>query len=214
MSMDRRSFLISLALIPPAVYWSTSVLADGSVSDAFMQVSRIITGADNLTPGAAARIEGLLSERHPGFAAHLATLYTALAASPSREAGLSVLTGNDLDTALIIAKPWYLGYVGTPSGRILKDDAEFATFLDMQAYAKTDSIIPAQSYPPGPAGWWQDTPRGVDASDLPEGATTWAYQPLKTYTIAAPDPAWRAYAAGHFDSIEAARASLGKGAEQ
>jgi hypothetical protein len=83
-----------------------------------------------------------------------------LAASTSREAGLSALSGTDLDTALIIAKPWYLGYVGTPSGRILEDDAAFATFLEMQAYAKTGGIIPAQSYPPGPAGWWRDATRG------------------------------------------------------
>ena len=84
----------------------------------------------------------------------------------------------------------------------------------MQAYAKTGGIIPAQSYPPGPAGWWRDTPRGVDASDLPEGATTWAYQPLKHYTIAAPDPAWHAYAEGRFDSIDAARAALGQEARK
>ncbi|WP_278937585.1 MULTISPECIES: sugar dehydrogenase complex small subunit [Pseudomonas] len=214
MSMDRRSFLVSLALIPPALYWSSALLAAGSASDAFREVSRIITGADNLTPGAAARIEALLTERHAGFAAHLAALHKTLAASTSREAGLSALSGTDLDTALIIAKPWYLGYVGTPSGRILEDDAAFATFLEMQAYAKTGGIIPAQSYPPGPAGWWRDTPRGVDASDLPEGATTWAYQPLKHYTIATPDPAWHAYAEGRFDSIEAARAALGQEARK
>ena len=32
--------------------------------------------------------------------------------------------------------------------------------------------------------------------------------------IAAPDPAWHAYAEGRFDSIDAARAALGQGARK
>ncbi|MDO5641537.1 MAG: sugar dehydrogenase complex small subunit [Paracoccus sp. (in: a-proteobacteria)] len=209
MTTDRRGFLISLAAIPPALALPAAALSVHPASESFLAVSRIITGADDLTFPTAARIEALLAERDADFDTKLAALHDALSAAPSREAGLAALSDADLDTALMIAKPWYLGYVGTPSGRILEDDAAFATFLEMQAYAKTGGIVPPQSYAPGPAGWWQEAPAGVDASDLPRDAADWAYQPRQSYQIVTPDPAWRAYAAGEYDTIDAARAALG-----
>lgn len=73
-------------------------------------------------------------------------------------------------TRLIIAKPWYLGYVGT-SGRILENDAAFATFLEMQAYA--GGILRRLPARPG-----RLVARGSTLSYH-------RHQPLKHYTIAA-----------------------------
>lgn len=109
--------------------------------------------------------------------------------------------------------PWYLGYTGSPSGWILKDDAKFATFLETRAFAVLSGIVPRPTYPPAGAGWWRAVPDGVDASDLPEAADEWSHQLRSEYQIAAPDPAWRAYAAGQYDTIAAARAALAGAAD-
>ncbi len=216
MSINRRVFLLSLASIPPlAALPFTALRASAAAgSQSFLAVSETITGAQNLSPETTQRVEQLLRERVDGFDDRLSSLASALSGPGSREALLSALDDEDLDFALQVAKPWYLGYVGSPSGRVLDDDAAFATYLEAQAYQKVADIIPLLSYAPAQAGWWKDVPDGVDGSDLPAGADTWAYQPRQSYQIAAPDPAWRAYAAGDYDTIEEAKADLsgtGKG---
>lgn len=182
----------------------------GKPSPDFLNVSKVITGSDALTPGTAGRIEALLTAREKNFPAKLDNLAKALIGKADRETRLAGLGEDDLDTALAIAKPWYLGYVGSPSARILEDDAAFATYLEAQAWVKLASIVPLQSYAPGIAGWWKTPPPGVDHTDLPEEAKSWNYQPQREFRVPPPDPAWRAYAAGTYDTIEAARAALPK----
>jgi hypothetical protein len=210
MQVDRRTLLISLAAFPPLVAGQAlpSFAEESGDAARFLDISRIITGTDTLTAATASRIEGLLRGRDAAFDEKLGKLSTALSGRGSRDDKLKALDGDNLTFALDIAKPWYLGYVGTPSGLIMSDDSAFATFLEAQGYSKVVDIVPRLTYPTGPAGWWAATPAGVDGSDLHESAKSWSYQPQQDYVIAEPDPAWRAYAAGEYDSVEAARTAL------
>ncbi|OOY21768.1 hypothetical protein BMI86_04240 [Thioclava sp. DLFJ5-1] len=211
MSLDRRRFLIALAGTVPLASLTPGFAraADSAApSDAFLSVSRAICGNDSLSKETAARIEKLLSEDEAGFAGKLDGLANAFDGK-DRAAAIESLSDDQTTLALSIAKPWYLGFTGSPSARILKDDAEFATFLEAQALTKVSDIVPLQTYPSGGAGWWQEVPKGVDASDLPEEATSWEYQPKSSYELQYPDPAWLAYAKGEADSVDAARKAQG-----
>ncbi len=58
---------------------------------------------------------------------------------------MAMLTGlseAQVKFALSIAKPWYLGYAGTPSNFGLKDNAAFATFLEAQSFQKIIEFVP------------------------------------------------------------------------
>lgn len=211
MSLDRRHFLIALAGTVPLASLTPGFAraADSAApSDAFLSVSRAICGNDSLSKETAARIEKLLSEDDAGFAGKLDGLAKAFDGK-DRAAAIESLSDDQTTLALNIAKPWYLGFTGSPSARILKDDAEFATFLEAQALTKVSDIVPLQTYPSGGAGWWEAVPEGVDASDLPEEATSWEYQPKSSYELQDPDPAWLAYAKGEADSVDAARKAQG-----
>lgn len=209
MPVTRRDLLASLLALPSLAVFSDQSFASSAVnSSAFLDVSCVITGSKKLTLETANRIETLLRQHHAGFDSDLAKLHKALSGTATREEKLTQLDEHSLAFALAIAKPWYQGFVGTPSARILKDDAQFATFMEMQAYEKVADVIPRPSYPLGQAGWWQKPPEGVDASDLPKEAAQWTYQPFSNYAIKKPDPAWRAYAEGKYDTIEEAKAAL------
>jgi hypothetical protein len=211
--VGRRRILVGLATVIPAVRFLRPGPAWAQAEeDMFLTVSRVVTGTDALSAGVADRIEKLLTDRVEGFESKLADLAAAMQkAGDNRDAQLRGLSDDQVAFALQIAKPWYLGYVGEPSNSVLQDDAAFATFLEAQAYVKVSDIIPLQTYPRGAAGWWKAVPDGVDASDLPPGADSWDFQPRDNYQIAAPDPAWRAYAAGDYDDIEAAKAAIAGG---
>ncbi|OOY25636.1 hypothetical protein BMI91_04330 [Thioclava sediminum] len=211
MSLDRRRFLIALAGTVPLASLTPGFAraADSAApSDAFLSVSRAICGNDSLSKETAARIEKLLSDSDADFAGKLDGLAKAFDGK-DRAAAIDGLSDDQTTLALSIAKPWYLGFTGSPSARILKDDAEFATFLEAQALTKVSDIVPLQTYPSGGAGWWEAVPDGVDASDLPEEATSWEYQPKSSYELQDPDPAWLAYAKGEADSVDAARKAQG-----
>ena len=209
--ISKRTLLLSLAayapLLLPGCRSASGAATTGETE--FLRISRIIAGAGDLTPGAAKRIATLLGERDRRFADRLAGLGRALTAGRPRDEALSSLKGDDIAFALEIAKPWYLGYVGEPSPGVLKDDSAFATYLEAQAYAKIADAVPLPTYPVGPAGWWADPPKGVEATDLPADSASWDHQPRQIYKIAAPDPAWRAYAAGEYATMAQARAALG-----
>jgi hypothetical protein len=208
--IDRRTLLSSLASIPPFIAFtgSKALTQESGSASKFLRVSRILVGGDDLTPGAASRIEKLLRARDIAFDSKLSRLAQSLLGGGNRDEGIKRLGNDDLAFALEVAHPWYLGYLGTPSGRILEDDAEFTTFLEAQCFSKVRDFVPLRTYPPGNAGWWQAAPDGVDASDLPAAAASWDYQPRDSFLIRAPDPGWRAYAEGRFATVEEARASL------
>ena len=212
--MDRRSFLLGAIAIPPISSFllpQVGFAADATASD-FMQLSWVLIGRQDLSPDIGARIETLLKQRDAGYDQKLAALRQALAVAlkdeRQRNVVLKGLSGADTDFALEIAKPWYLGYVGTPAGSNLKDDATFVTYLNAQAYEVVRQDLPRTSYPPGGRGWWQAVPKGVTSPVMPHRVTDWAWQPDgATGAIAKPDAAWRAYGMGEYPSLEAARAA-------
>lgn len=210
---SRRRVLIGLALGVPAalVLRPPASWAGSAGADSFLQISRIITGAGALSADVAARIETLLVARNPRFASDLKDLADAMQhAGGSREQMLGALGEAQVDFALEIARPWYLGYLGTPSDTVLKDDAVFATFLEAQSYEKIIDQVPRPTYPDHSAGWWEAVPHGVDAPAMPAQITSWTFQAEGPDRILPPDPQWRAYAtADHTSIAEARRAKPG-----
>lgn len=215
--MDRRTFLLGAIAIPPisSFLLSDFAFADETQASSFMQASWVVIGRKDLSPDIAARIEVLLKQRIPDYDQKFAALSQALAPALKderlRNDALKGLSASDTAFALEIAKPWYLGYVGTAAGSSLKDDATFVTYLNAQAYEVVINDLPRTSYPPGGSGWWQAVPAGVTSPSMPERVIDWTWQPDgATGVIAKPDPAWQAYAMGEFPSIDAARAAHGK----
>ena len=206
-SPTRRSFLVALAALVPAARFScpSSAWADAD-GNAFLRTSRIITGTESLSAEVGRRIQGLLSDRVDQFASKLNDLSAAMRATgDSREEMLAGLTDAQVDFALDVARPWYLGYVGSPSAFVLDDDAVFATFLEAQCWEKIVSEVPRITYPGRNAGWWDVAPPNVDAPAMPEQIKSWTFHPGGPSGILAPDPAWKANATADHASIEKAR---------
>lgn len=169
-------------------------------------MSRVITGTDALSAGVAQRIRALLGARNDRFESALSNLAGAMPlARGNREQRLSRLSPAQVSFALSIAKPWYLGYVGTPSNFVLKDDAAFATFLEAQSFEKVIGFVPRPTYPRGSAGSWAVPPKGVAAPAMPEQIKDWTFHPGGPSAIVAPDPQWKRYATAEHASLEEAR---------
>ncbi len=206
-SEKRRRILIGLAGVLPVaqLVLPLDVLAAQN-DDVFLRVSRVITGSEALSAGAAGRIRDLLSARDDEFTSQLSDLANAMQKTAgTRDEILSRLSDEHVKLALTIAKPWYLGYVGTPSNFVLKDDAAFATFLEAQSYQKIVDVVPRPTYPSGSAGSWDVAPKGATAPVMPEQVKDWAFHPGGPSAIVAPDPAWKVYATTKHASVEEAR---------
>ncbi|PRY93807.1 D-sorbitol dehydrogenase-like protein [Hasllibacter halocynthiae] len=201
----RRDVLLGLAGTVPAVAFLHAVPARGQEGDTFMRVSRLLTGEDGLQADVAERIAGLLAGRIDDFPARLSGLADAIGAAGTREDRLAALSDEEVDFALQIAKPWYLGYVGSPSSTILDDDAVFATFLQGQSWEKILDQVPRPTYPGRSAGWWSEPPPAVDPPAMPAAILDWTFHPGGPDGIVPPEAEWRDYATADHDSIEAAR---------
>ena len=208
--VTRRRMLIDLAAMAPAIGLAIPLVADAKGDgDEFLRASRIITGDETLSAGIAQRIMALLVARTAGFAAKLDDLAKSFATTGGgRDQMLSALTDEQVQFALAIAKPWYLGYVGKPSDFVLKDDAAFTTYLEAQSWSKVAEEVPRPTYPGAGAAWWDVAPPGVTAPAMPEGITRWTFHPGGgPAQIMAPDPKWKAYATADHASIDAARSA-------
>lgn len=204
--LNRRQVLVGLSSFIPASPFMRPAFATAEDANDFLQVSRIITGSENISEVVAGRIEALLEKRYNNFSARLGSLVDNLNRKKGgRAERLRGLTDDDVDFALKVAKPWYLGYVGTPSDFVLEDDAEFATFLEAQSWQKILDKVPIPTLPRGAAGWWDSPPDGVTAPDMPDQITSWTFYPSGPEEILAPDSEWRDYATADHDTIDAAR---------
>lgn len=202
----RRDVLIGLAALAPLAHLAGAASAQVGDADPFLSVSRTITGDASLSPEVAARVEALLADRVDGFADRLARLAEAMrGAGITREEVLGGLSDDQVEFALQVAKPWYLGYVGSPSSTILEDDAAFATYLQAQAWEKIVDQVPRPTYPGRAAGWWDAPPPGVDAPDMPDRIGDWTFHPGGPGGIVPPDARWRRYATADHGGVEAAR---------
>ena len=206
-SSKRRRLLMGLAAVLPVAQFLRPLPAWAAQSDdTFLRISRIITGTDSISADVAARIHDLLAARNDKFVSELSDLSSAMQqAGGSRAEMLSRLTDAQVKFALSIAKPWYLGYVGTPSDFVMKDDAAFATFLEAQSYQKIIDFVPRPTYPRGNPGSWAVAPKGVVSPAMPEQIKEWTFHPGGPSAIMAPDPQWKTYATTKYDSLEEAR---------
>jgi hypothetical protein len=162
----RRNVLLALVAAPPALLTARSAI--GTVLDTddgrLLEVSKVMTGTDAISADVAVRIGDLLRGRIGGFDAKLSGLAAVLRrVNGDRAAKLAALNDMQVGFALQIARPWYLGYVGTPSDLVLKDDAAFATFLEAQSFQEIADVVPRLTYPGHAAGWWDIAPAGVAA---------------------------------------------------
>lgn len=204
--MSRRDVMIGLVAIVPAARFVGSDSASAANGDIFLAVSQVITGSDALSAGIAQRIRGLLASRDKQFDTKLTGLSkTMTTAGGNRQDMLGKLSDAQVEFAIEIAKPWYLGYVGTPSNFVLKDDAAFATFMDVQSWQKIIDEVPRPTYPTGNAGWWSAAPPGVVVPDMPADIVDWTFHPGGPNQILAPDANWLSYGQAKHSNIEAAR---------
>lgn len=208
-SSRRRLILIGLTgTLPAAQLLGPSMAMAADDANPFLRVSRIIAGTDALSADAARRIRGLLAARNTAFETALSDLADAMQkAGGNRAQMLSRLSPAQVKFALTIAKPWYLGYVGTPSNFVLKDDAAFATFLEAQSFQKIIDFVPRPTHPRESAGFWVVPPKGVNAPAMPKEITDWTFHPGGPPAIVAPDPQWKAYATASHPSVDEARKS-------
>ena len=204
----RRSVLVGLVAVPAALLTTGSAVGTSPTVDGggLLEVSKIITGTPTLSLDVAKRIGDLLRDRIDGFDAKLAGLAATLkAGSGDRAARLAALNNDQVVFALQIARPWYLGYVGTPSDFVLKDDAAFATFLEAQSFQKIADVVPLLTYPDRASGWWDVAPASVEAPTMPAQITDWTFHPGGPAQILAPSPVWRSYVTANYASVEEAR---------
>ena len=194
MEISRRAMLIGLAAITPlsAGISVASAATSGADSD-LLKVSRIIVGREDLQPAIAERVHKILETRIAEFPARLARLAAALGAGTDRDAALAALDDDNLDLALQIATPWYVGVAGSSNDHSFNDDAAFVTFLGAQAMALVADFVPMQSYSTGKPGWWAEPPAGVSPPPMPENIRDWTFQPDgATGQVLPADPAFLA----------------------
>jgi len=205
--LTRRRVLLALANSVPAITLSMPFVVEAAdAGSPFLRASRVIIGNTTLSAGVAQRIMALLIPRIASFASQLDDLVKSFESTGgTRDQMLSRLSDSQVKFALAIARPWYLGHVGTPSDFILKDDAVFATYLEAQSWSKIVDEVPRPTYPDANAGWWDAAPPGVVAPTMPAGITQWTFHPGGPSQIMAPDPKWKAYATAVHASIDAAR---------
>jgi hypothetical protein len=209
LTVTRRRVLQALVTLVPVIGFLTMppVTHAAAIDDAFLKVSRVIAGNATLSAGIARRMMSLLTVRIADFAAKLDDLVKSFdATGGTREQMLSGLSDSQVQFALAIAQPWYLGHVGKPSDFILKDDAVFVTYLEAQSWSKIVDEVPRPTYPGADAGWWDAAPPGVNApAAMPDAISQWTFHPGGPAQIMAPDPKWKAYATAIHTSIDAAR---------
>ena len=205
--VTRRRLLLDLASVLPSIALAMPLVVHAkSEDDSFLKASRVITGDSTVSAGIAQRIMALLATRVPGFSSQLGELISAFdRTGGSRAQMLAGLSDSQVQFALAIARPWYLGYVGKPSDFVLKDDAVFTTYLDAQSWSKIVDEVPRPTYPGAGAGWWSAAPPGVVAPPMPEGITQWTFHPGGPSQIMPPDPKWKTYATADHGSSDAAR---------
>lgn len=186
MELSRRALLIGLAASAPMASVLSSAAPASEADSDLLRVSRIIVGREDLQPAIAARVQEALTGRIEGFADKLARLASALGDGSNRDAALAALDEENLDLALAIAKPWYLGVVGAGAEHGFDDDAVFITYLGAQSLALVKDVVPLQSFSTGRPGWWAEPPEGVTPPPMPAEVRSWDFVPEGATGVSAP----------------------------
>jgi len=215
--MNRRHFLrLMLASgIIMSVPITGSLATAAEPENRFHRVSQALTGRQQLDPAISQRLYALLTRQNPLFPQRLAQLAERLGRSDvlAPEALLTSLSEEEIDTALAIITPWYLGYTGNPATTRATDDAHFVSFLSALMYEPTADVTPRPSYSQRGSDYWQAVPDGVSAPPMPANIHAWgAASPRAASRIAQPQPAWLAMVEGRARTYaEALRLTDGAG---
>lgn len=169
--MNRRHFLrLMLASgIIISVPITGSLATAAEPENRFHRVSQALTGRQQLDPTISQRLYALLTRQNPLFPQRLAQLAEHLSRSKARapEALLASLSEEEVNTALAIITPWYLGYTGNPATTRATDDAHFVSFLSALMYEPTADLTPRPSYSQRGSDYWQAVPDGASAPPMP-----------------------------------------------
>ena len=215
--MNRRHFLrLMLASgIIISVPITGSLATAAEPENRFHRVSQALTGRQQLDPTISQRLYALLTRQNPLFPQRLAQLAEHLSRSEARapEALLASLSEEEVNTALTIITPWYLGYTGNPATTRATDDAHFVSFLSALMYEPTADLTPRPSYSQRGSDYWQAVPEGVSAPPMPATIHAWGKaSPRAASGIAQPQPAWLAMVEGRARTYaEALRLTDGTG---
>lgn len=215
--MNRRHFLrLMLASgIIISVPITGSLATAAEPENSFHRVSQALTGRQQLDPTISQRLYALLTRQNPLFPQRLAQLAEHLSRSEARapEALLASLSEEEVNTALAIITPWYLGYTGNPATTRATDDAPFVSFLSALMYEPTADLTPRPSYSQRGSDYWQAVPDGVSAPQMPATIHAWGKaSPRAASGIAQPQPAWLAMVEGRARTYaEALRLTDGTG---
>jgi len=155
---DRRTLLtgLTVACLVPYVPSALAQPADAAPREAFMAVSRILTGRPSLDPDQAARLYAALAADAPGFAADVQALRSFIDERKIGPARLQqVLDAEQSPLTTVprnIVKAWYTGIVGEA------ERARCITFeTSLMHVAVADRLNPP-SYCYGSYGSWMDQP--------------------------------------------------------
>jgi hypothetical protein len=128
--------------------------------DAFMTVSRRLTGKDDLDPGVGARLYAAFVRTDPAAAASITSLATILGtgADPVGRR-LAHAPRPQRDAAQRILRGWYLGLVGDGPA------ASCVAYETILGYRPVADMVVMQSFCRGRAGYWAGAPgpRGAHA---------------------------------------------------
>lgn len=165
---DRRSFLAGSAALLPLLLAPRLAMAqhatplpalpaDGLPLEAFLALSRAVTGHAQLDAGMGDRFHAALTA--DGGLAAQRDLYLAVETAAGDEtAMMRALTGARLEAAKLLLRGWYLGQIPTASGETL------IGYEQTLMARVTGDFIPLRSYCGGVPGYWSTPP---ELDDLP-----------------------------------------------
>jgi hypothetical protein len=213
--MNRRRFLQLMVAGPMIVSAPLQIplaqASDNTPAATLLRASEMLTGRQGLDASVADRLCQLLSKQNSRFPGQLARLMAHLqsAGETDRQRLVDSLDDDDINTALTIISPWYLGYTGHPSTTKATDDAEFVTFLSALMYEPTRDVTLRPSYARAGSDYWAEVPQGVNAPPMPVGIRQWGENtPAAAKTIPAPEAPWLLMVQGKARTLAEANALL------
>ncbi len=218
--MNRRTFLrmmLASGVIISVPATGASALFADEPTETFHAVSQMLTGRQQLDVAISQRLYALLAAQNPHFSTRLTRLAQRLGRSGdlTPEARLAALSDEDVETALAVITPWYLGYTGNPATTRATDDAHFVSFLSALMYEPTADVTPRPSYSQRGSDYWQAVPEGVTAPPMPANIHAWGKaSPRAASHIPEPQPAWLAMVEGRARTWQdAQRLTRGEGGD-
>ena len=149
--------LSQIATAAAAVAAPATATAAPLAGDAFVALSRFLTGHADLNAGLAPRFLDALRRQDATIDVQLATLWSTIQSAKlaDMDAYMAQLSAKETDltkTAQSVVLAWYLGIVGSGP------KAEMITYADALMYRPSHGITPIPSYGEGPDSWGKAPP--------------------------------------------------------